>query len=301
MKIESMQNATQADTVIQRLRQWAEQHDEIRALLITSTRAIPNAAVDLLSDYDMILVVRDIRPFHAERSWLHAFGEVLVTYWDPIQRDPAYDEECFGNVILYQDGLHIDFTLWPVALLQHIVAAPALPAELDAGYRILLDKDGLTTGMAPPTHQSYIPTPPTAETFQRWVEEFFSDVPYVAKCLWRDELLPVKWVLDYDMKHIYLLPMLEWRLEIEHGWAMKTGVLGRGLKKRLPPHLWRQLENSYAGAGIEENWEALFNTIALFRQAAQEVAAHFGYAYPHDLDQGVVAYIQQIRRLARPV
>ena len=288
---------TNQNEVIRRLGQWAERHDDIRAMLITSTRAIPDATVDQLSDYDIILVVNDIHPYHTERSWLQAFGEVLVGYWDPIHRDPDYDQECFGNVILYRDGLHIDFTLWPVALLQQIVAAPTLPTELDAGYQILLDKDGLTVGMAPPTYHAYIPTPPTAELFQRWVEEFFSDVPYVAKCLWRHELLPVKWVLDYDMKHAYLLPMLEWRMEIDHGWAIKTGVIGRGLKKRLPPHLWAQLEDSYAGADIEENWAALIKTVALFRQAAQEVAAHFDYPYPHDLDQGVMAYVEQIRRM----
>lgn len=288
---------TNQDAVIERLQQWAALCDDIRAMLITSTRAIPNAPVDQLSDYDIILIVNAIQPYHSERSWLQAFGEVLVGYWDPIHRDPDYDQECFSNVILYQDGLHIDFTLWPVALLQKIVAALALPAELDAGYRILLDKDGLTTGMAAPSYQSYIPTPPTAALFQRWVEEFFSDVPYVAKCLWRHELLPVKWVLDYDMKHVYLLPMLEWRMEIDHGWAINTGVLGRRLQKRLPPYLWAQLEASYAGAGIEENWAALYQTVTLFRQAAQEVAAHFGYAYPHDLDQGVMAYIEQIRHM----
>lgn len=292
-----MNNSPQ-DTVIQRLIQWAEARQDIRAMLISSTRAIPNAAVDQLSDYDIILVVDNIHPYHTERSWLQVFGQPLVTYWDPIHRDPDYDQECFGNVILFQDGLHIDFTLWPVTLLQQIVTAPTLPEELDAGYRVLLDKDGLTAGMAPPTYQSYIPTPPTAELFQRWVEEFFSDVPYVAKCLWRNELLPVKWVLDYDMKHAYLLPMLEWRMEIDHGWTIKTGVIGRGLKKRLPPHMWAQLEDSYAGADIEENWGALIKTVALFRQAAQEVAAHFGYAYPHDLDQGVMAYVERIRRMA---
>lgn len=289
---------TNQNEVIRRLRQWAAWLDDIRAMLITSTRAIPNATVDQLSDYDIILVVNDIHPYHTERSWLQAFGEVLVGYWDPIHRDPDYDQECFGNVILYRDGLHIDFTLWPVALLQQIVAAPTLPAELDAGYQILLDKDGLTVGMAPPTYHAYIPTPPTAELFQRWVEEFFSDVPYVAKCLWRHELLPVKWVLDYDMKHAYLLPMLEWRMEIDHGWAIKTGVIGRGLKNRLPPHLWTQLEASYADADLAANWDALIKTVALFRQAAQEVAAHFGYPYPHELDQGVMAYVEQIRHMA---
>jgi hypothetical protein len=40
------------------------------------------------------------------------------------------------------------------------------------------------------------------------------------------------------MKHIYLRPMLEWRMELDHDWSMRTGALGKGLKKQLPPKIW---------------------------------------------------------------
>ena len=78
------------DPVIAKLIQWAEERDTFRAMLLTSTRAVPNATVDELSDYDVVLVVEDIHPFHEERSWLKDFGDVLVTYWDPIYPDPDY-------------------------------------------------------------------------------------------------------------------------------------------------------------------------------------------------------------------
>jgi len=282
--------------VISRLIQWAEQWDSVRAMLLTSTRAIPNAPVDILSDYDVVLVVEDIHPFFEDRSWLEDFGEVLVVYWDPIYSDPDYGIEKFANVIQYADGLKIDFSLWPVELLQKILQAPALQAELDAGYRVLLDKDRLTEGMQPPTYRAYIPTPPTEQVYQKTIEEFFSDAPYVAKCLLRDELFPVKWCLDYDMKHVYLRPMLEWRMELDHGWSVPTGALGKGLKKRLPPEIWSQLESTYAGADIADNWEALFRTMALFRQAAIEVGKGLGYIYPHDLDQRVTDYVKDMQR-----
>ena len=213
-------------------------------MLLTSTRAIPNAPVDIFSDYDVVLVVEDIHPFFEDRSWLEDFGEVLVVYWDPIYSDPDYGIEKIANVTQYADGLKIDFTLWPVELLRKIIQAPALTAELDAGYRILLDKDRLTEGMKPPTYSAYIPVPPTDEAYQKWIEDFFSDAPYVAKCLLRGELLPAKWCLDYDMKHVYLRPMLEWRVEFEHGWSIPVGSLGKGLKKRLPPEIWSQLEET---------------------------------------------------------
>jgi hypothetical protein len=43
-------------------------------MLMTSTRGVPKAPVDDLSDYDVVLVVVDIRRFLADRSWLNDFG-----------------------------------------------------------------------------------------------------------------------------------------------------------------------------------------------------------------------------------
>lgn len=291
-----MTGAYQPDDLIRRLVGWAEQRAAVRAMLLTSTRAIPNARVDALSDYDVILIVEDVRPFFEDRTWIEDFGEVLVVYWDPLHLAPASDLEEVGNVIQYQDGLKIDFTVWPVELLRRIVQAPSLPEELDAGYKVLLDKDHLTDDMPAPSYSAYIPSRPSKEEYQTWVNDFFSDPPYVAKCLWRDELLPAKWCLDYDMKHVYLRVMLEWRMELDHGWAAPAGNLGKGLKKRLPLEIWSQLEDSFAGADIDDNWESLYRTIALFRRVAVEVAENLGYIYPYDLDRRVTAFVRAMQR-----
>ena len=285
------------EEVFHTLIQWAEPRESIRAMLLTSTRAVPYAAVDFLSDYDVILIVEDIHPFYEDRRWLEDFGEVLIVYWDPIYPDPEHGIEKTSNVTQYVDGLKIDFTLWPVDLLRMITQAPSLQAELDAGYRILLDKDHLTDAMKPPTYRAYIPTPPTKEAYQLHINDFFSDVPYVAKCLLRGELLPMKWCLDYDMKYVYLRPMLEWFVGVKHNWSVPTGSLGKGLKKKLPPEIWSQLEDTYTGANTSDNWDALFRTVALFRQVAMEVGAGLGYTYPMELDQRVTTYVQGVRNM----
>ncbi len=119
----------------------------------------------------------------------------------------------------------------------------------------------------------------------------------MTKCLWRDELMPAKWCLDVEMRHNYLRPMLEWRMELDHGWSVPTGNLGTRLKNRLPSEIWSQLEGTYVGAGIAENWEALFRTMALFRRAAIDVADDLGHAYPSDLDRRVTPYVRAIKDL----
>ena len=291
----SPQNQHDPDDVIKKLIHWGEQQEPIRAMLLTSTRAVPDAPVDDLSDYDVVLVVEYIHRYHEDRDWLNNFGEVLVAYWDPIYSDPDTGTDKFGNVIQYADGLKIDFTLYPVSWLQKVHSLPALPAELDAGYRILLDKDGLTHGMNPPTYSAYIPKAPTNEIYQKWIQDFFSDAPYAAKCLLRGELLPLKWCLDYDMKHIYLRQMLEWKIGLDTDWSVPMGSLGKGLKRHLSPEIWSQLESCFAGADIDENWEALFRTITLFRQAAVEVGERLGYVYPQELDRRVTAFVQNMR------
>ncbi len=287
------------DEGIDRIVDWAIAHPSIRALLLTSTRAVPHAPVDQLSDYDVILVVDAVEPWVADRGWLSDFGAVLVVYWDPVQPDPAFGINVCGNVTQYVHGLKIDFTLWPVTLLQTLVDAAALPAELDAGYRVLLDKDGLAAQLPPPTYRAYLPKAPTESEYQTWINDFLTDAPYVAKCLWRDELFPAKWCLDYDMKHVYLLKMLEWRVGVAHNWSVGVGSLGKGLKKRLPPVLWPSVEACFAGAALIDNWTALDQTMTLFRQVAVEVGDALGYPYPHELHDRVARYVAQIRQLPK--
>jgi aminoglycoside 6-adenylyltransferase len=284
----------QENQILEKLIHWAEYQDSVRAMLLTSSRANPNASVDVFSDYDIVLIVQDIHPFFVDRSWLADFGDVLVAYWDPIQPAPDFGIEQVGNVIQYEGGLHIDFTLWPIELLQEIIRTNTMPTTLDDGYMVLIDKDNLTVELPSPTYTAYIPKRPTEDAYLKVIEDFFSDVPYIAKCLRRDELLPAKWCLDFDMRYNFLLRMLEWRMELDFDWSKPTGVLGRGLKRKLPPHIWTKYTNTYAGAEINANWEALFSMMSLFRDVGVEVAKGLGYVYPYDLDQKVTTFVREM-------
>jgi aminoglycoside 6-adenylyltransferase len=284
-----------ADRVLRNAVAWGDARPDVRAMLLTSTRTIPDAVVDRFSDYDIILVVTDVRPLFGDRSWLEDFGRVLVVYRDPMRQLHGLDR--FAYITQYEDGLKIDFTLWSEAIPARIAAAGALTDDLDVGYAVLLDKDGLTRGLAAPTHRAHVPLRPCEAEYLTLVEELFHEATYVAKNLWRDELLPAKYSLDQVMKQVDLRKMLEWLIETEHGWALKPGTYGKGLKKRLAPELWAELERTYVGSSLAENWEAMFATIDLFRKAAVEVGARLGFAYPRELDRRAVAYLRRVRAL----
>ena len=167
--------------------------------------------------------------------------------------------------------------------------------ELDAGYRVLLDKRDLTSGLPAPTYAAYIPVRPDEETYLRLITDFFIGPPYVAKSLLRGQLLPAKWVLDFDMRFNYLVPMLEWRVECDHDWSWKPGNLGRGLKAQVAPRVWTEFEATFVGHDESANWDAMFAMMRLFGQVAREVAASLGYGYPQDLEDRVVLHVHRMR------
>jgi aminoglycoside 6-adenylyltransferase len=282
--------------VLARLLAWGERDDAIRALVLTSSRARQDATVDQLSDYDVIVAVRDVAPFVSDYGWASAYGRPLARWGDESTLLGA--RTAFRGVV-YEDGVKVDYTFWPDSLLDRVAEADPLPEGLDVGYRVLLDKDGRTSAWAPATYRAHIPAKPSQEEYEALVEEFWWSTTYVAKALWRGEVVFSKFVLDYDAKLGTLRRVLEWQIEIEHGWSVRSGRYGRGLERLLPPDTAAELAATYVGADIEDNWDTLFRTTALFRRVATEVGDALGLEYPQAVDDGVTAHLEAVRALPR--
>ena len=259
------------DDVMRRIVRWAGGREDVRAVILTSTRAREGASVDAWSDYDVILYATDPAPLLGDGGWAAELGAVLV------QMPPRGQEHAWGaptRLVLYEDGTRIDFTVLDAGV-------PAtLSEELDAGYRVLLDKDGVTAALPAPSGAAYVLRQPTQEEFGAVVEEFWWETTYMAKNLARGEPLPAKYSLDCVLKLDLLRRMLEWRVAIDHGWTYRPGVLGRGLKAHLSPERWNELEQG-----------DLWRTIALFRAVAVEVARELGLEYPHRLDARMTEFL----------
>jgi len=278
--------------VIDKLTAWAKAKPDIRAVILTSSRAKPNATLDEFSDYDVIFVAEDIKPYLQDESWLDEFGRVLVVYRDPVEI--RFGFERFIRVTQYETGLKIDFTLWPVDLLKHVSQMKQLPDYIDDGYRILLDKDRLMQGMKTPSCRAFVPKPPTEVEYRNFIEECFSDVPYAVKQIRRGDYFPLQFTFHL-MRCQKLAKLLEWKVEIEHGWSLKGAYYGKGLQKYLDPKLFTEIENTYAGYGFEANWESLSRIIKLFSRIAKEVGERMGYNYPEELETRILKYLQKVK------
>jgi aminoglycoside 6-adenylyltransferase len=284
----------QEKEVVDQLVAWGTAHPLIRAMILTSSRSRPDGPVDPLSDYDLILAVSDVGPFAFDDAWISEYGRPMVRFGD---QGEMHDLATYFRGVVYQNYVKIDYSIWPVELLERIEASALLPEQLDVGYRLLLDKEQRTAGWKPPSYQAHIPARPTEAEYQALVEEFWWGTTYVAKSLWRDELVFAKWVLDQDLKLETLRRLLEWRIEIDLHWSVKPGVHGRGFKHLLPPDIWSEFAGTYVSLDVEETWAALDRAIALFRQVAPDVGNALGYTYPQQVDDQVSAYLEAIREM----
>jgi aminoglycoside 6-adenylyltransferase len=278
--------------VIATLVAWAEVEQAVRVMLLTSNRARSDGSADELSDYDIVVAVPDAAAFAAGASWRSAYGTPAAVWGDEHE---LLDERTYFRGVVHEDGVRVDYSIWPVGVLALITEAPVLPADLDVGYRVLLDKDGATASWRAPTHRAHIPAPPSEEEFLAVVDEFWWDTTAVAKGLWRSEVVFAKFALDFDAKFVALRRMLEWRIEIEHDWSLRPGSYGRGLERLLPGDVWAELSATYVGADVDDNWDALFKTAALFRRVAIEVAVALGYTYPHASDAAIMRHLDAVR------
>ncbi len=87
----------------------------------------------------------------------------------------------------------------------------------------------------------------------------------------------------------------------DRSWLVGSRGLSRKRLEEAPTTRHLGASETYAGARLSDNWEALAHTLVLFRRVAVEVGEHLGYVYPYDLHQRVCAYVDQIRQLERPM
>lgn len=271
---------------------WAASVDAVRAVLLVGSRAAAAGATDALSDYDVLLFLRYLALEESD-AWLSTFGDVLV------RLDTSYDllgHRVPTRLVQFADGRRIDFSLCPVALLQRLADDGRLPDALDAGYRVLLDRDGLASRLSPPSGRAFVRAAPSPARYAEVVNEFWWEALYVARNLARRELMPARYSAECVLRFRCLLPMLEWDVERERGWTQPLGSIGRGLADLLAPRERALLNRTYAGVGVEESWVALLALTKLFELAAARVAANLGYAYPEELARGAKAYLGRLRR-----
>jgi aminoglycoside 6-adenylyltransferase len=269
----------------------AREDERIRAVVLSGSRADPDIPKDFFQDFDIVYLVADMAPFARNFGWIKHFGELMIMQTPDDMADPPPHKEDGSYTYLMQfiDGNRIDLGIVSIVNKARVLA--------DNPHQILLDKDGVFADAPQPGVPEWR-TPPNAKQFADCCNEFWWVCPYVAKGLWRGELVYAKHMMETNVRE-QLTKMLGWHVSVGSGFTKNPGKFGRFFEKHLEPELWQLLVKTYPGAEFDDIWQALYEMTKLFRKAATEVAGYLGFEYPTGDDERVGAHLKHVKSLPK--
>ncbi|SCW83888.1 aminoglycoside 6-adenylyltransferase [Paenibacillus tianmuensis] len=268
----------------------ARNDERIRAVGMNGSRTNPNAPKDSFQDYDIVYIVYDLPSFIEDTQWIDRFSSrIIMQKPEEMKLIPPELDGKFPYLMLFTDGNRIDLTLCPFEQKDNWNSDDKLAV-------VLLDKDNCLPNLPAPTDEDYWVKRPSAKLFADCCNEFWWVSTYVAKGLWRHEMLYAQDHLNTAVRPM-LIQMLEWQVGIQTDFSISTGKNGKYLEMYLSTESWHELLSTFPNATYEGAWQALFAMGDLFRRTAQDVANRLNYEYPLEDDQRVTAYLRHVRNI----
>lgn len=269
----------------------AEKDERIRAAYMNGSRVNPNVKKDDYQDYDVVYVVTETMPFIKDKNWPLQFGDPLIIQ-EPDSNDLGWgiDHDFtrrYGWLMLFKDGTRIDLGVETKEETARNILNDTLTVSL-------MDKDGILPEIPAPNDSGYWIKPPVKETYRGCCNEFWWCLNNVAKGIARDQL-PYAMRMYLEIVHVELEKMAEWYIGITYDFSVTTGMWGKYFKKYLPHELYDMYAQTYSDSDYKHLWTAIDRACDLFHILATSVAAHFGFAYRQDEEDGMRTYLKMVK------
>lgn len=266
--------------------QIAEEDELIRAVLLSGSRANPDAPKDIFQDYDITYFVTDAKPFYNNIKWIEEkFGKPAIMQLPELMSHPLLPPDGDGHftyLMIFDDGNRIDLSI-------------EFTPYIDDGEPVivLLDKDKYLPDITPDRRHWHI-KPPSQNVYSDTGNEFWWCLNNVAKGIARDELPYAKNMFDHHVRDM-LNQMTEWFIGISTDFSVSAGKKGKYFKKYLPPDLYAMYTGTYSDSNYGHFWESVFTACELFRVMALKVAEHFGFVYNKEEDENMMIYLNKVK------
>jgi aminoglycoside 6-adenylyltransferase len=257
---------TRMDLIEAAIADWAREQEDVQAAVVVGSRTRTDAPADRWSDLDVFLVVDQAEPFLEAESWVAEFGVPVLTFIEETPIGGARERR-----VLYAGGEDVDLPIVPVSELDRIERAAPLLAR---GYRVLVDKIGVTSRLAEAAAGVEKTMPPGQHELTELASDFWYHALWSAKKLRRGEVFTAKSCLDGYLK-LRLLTLFEWHAGAVDPTA-EVWHEGRFLERWADPGALAALERAYAYYDLRDIARALWETIDLFQGLEEETARRLG-------------------------
>ncbi|WP_020153250.1 aminoglycoside 6-adenylyltransferase [Caldibacillus debilis] len=285
-------NATNVkyEALIERIKDWAESQQDIRAVLIQGSYARQEKPADEWSDLDLTIVSTTPDIYISTTEWLQYLGKYWLTFVEKTS-----DGNEMERRVLFEDGLDVDFAVYSNTTIQQMIVH-GLPEHakytLSKGIRILVDKDGIINQIVGIKIEKEEVEPPSQQEYLELVNDFLYHYIWTLKKLKRKELWTAKGCLDNYMKW-KLLKLIEWHSRATKGWNYDTWHAGRFLEEWADPKVIQGLRGSFSHYDHDDILRALKETYKLFRWLAIEVAERQSFGFPFANEEMVLKWAEK--------
>jgi aminoglycoside 6-adenylyltransferase len=179
---------------VDQVAEWAATRSDVQGALLVGSQARSEMPADEYSDVDIVIFAHDPAALLGDNSWIRAFGEPLLSFLEPTAVGGQVERR-----VLFDDGLEVDFSVFPAAGLDALAADPGAAATIARGYRILHDELGLAN-LLPTFRPSVAQTRELVEIGQ----DFWYHAIWAAKKWKRGEALVARVCLELHLKGLLL-------------------------------------------------------------------------------------------------
>ena len=276
--------------IIGKIVSWAQQELKIRAIILEGS-IVSGAKIDKLSDYDLNIYITDYSKFVKNNDWMYTFDDVIV-YQKP---DFTYDEWYIpSRLVVYKHSPRVDFSFWNIDILKQFIEKQELPEFYKNGYKVLIDKDRITSQLHEPSHDGYAIARPCKDEFLKTIFDFWYEVYCVVKYLKRESLFYTKMIENGYIKK-FLLQMLLWYEAMNTGWGRNDiHTEGKNLEEIIDDTLKSQLAKCFSDYSYEKTLTSLQKMIQLFEKYSITVCNNLDIDYPNKRIKGIKSFINKI-------
>ncbi len=265
--------------------------ERVRAVYMNGSRTNPNAAKDILQDYDIVYVVEETESFIRDRAWPSRFGEVLFMQCPDEHPDyPSDKASSYGWLMMFTDGVRLDLTAKTIAHARENILEDSL-------CLVLLDKDAILPAIPASSDRTHRVQRPSEAQYAASCNEFWWCLNNVAKGLWRKELSYAQDMLNFVVRK-ELEKVLSWKIGVLTDYSVSAGKSGKYMHKWLSEEEWRAYLDTYSSADAASMWRSSEIMCRLFYETSEWLAERSGFSFNRSEAENSLLYFNRVKGLA---
>ncbi|MED1204115.1 aminoglycoside 6-adenylyltransferase [Heyndrickxia acidicola] len=268
------------ERIIEKFLFLCKEDENVLAVIIVGSQARTEMPADNWSDLDLVVFAENPMSLLAEEKWLHKLGNPYITFLENTAVGGGKERR-----VLFEEGLDVDFAVFPPSALSMLEQESEVLTVFSKGVKVLLDKDNFIKPMLEKIKDRHAPFYRIeTKEIKNSIHDFWYHAVLAAKKLRRGELLDGKSICDAYMKNL-LVSLIKTLTKLEKGESFNTWHGYRFFERWTDPSILQSFRTLYAHYDEKDTWNALKNTIQLFRHVAIKVCEKAEMEYPHKADE----------------